>query len=98
MIDSAQTVCDTVDVRETDVSGVIDQTEWTLQNLYFGGHVNRHMDAWSWTVSDECVRQMDGQIADIRVYDWLLDEVQCQMLMENYTTAYRKRIPRANLF
>jgi len=60
-------------------------SDFTPENLaqHFGGHICR--------VSAEARMGMDGETADIRVYDWVLDERQCQGLMDNYTTPYRKR-------
>jgi len=66
---------------------VANKRELALEQLHFGGQGELHS-------------RMDGEIADIRVYDWVLDAVQCQMLMENYTTPYckRKDAERGNVY
>ena len=91
MLDSVQTVCD-IGSGCDDMAMLILlaakgfstlTADFVFENL-FTQHVQR------WFKDDNSGRVMLSKIADIRVYDWVLDDLQCQMLMENYTAASRK--------
>lgn len=51
---------------------------FNLNRLHFGCHINVSFN--------NVYKRMKGEIADIRVYDWLLDDIQCQVLRHNYKT------------
>jgi len=87
MIDDARTAEQLryEDFMDCTFPDYMDTRDSTLEKLAlrFGGNICK--------MSAEARLGMDGEIADIRVYDWVLDQMQCQMLMDNYTTPYRKR-------
>ena len=55
----------------------VDNIELQVGGLNFGCHVH--------TPFNNVYKRVDGEVEDIRVYEWILDDMQCQTLMDNYS-------------
>ena len=67
-----------VNTEKVLVTDDIDSFDLKVCGFNFGGHVSTRLN--------NVYKRVDGEVEDIRIYEWILDDIQCQTLMDNYHT------------